>query len=104
MFWINCHRTKIKAYSDRKKSTLSEYAFIFVLSCMIQKLCVEKSGYSLSRSYGIWKFENESIFNNYLDRTKLFTKVFKLDIKHLVLYDVAIFDYKLRFIKIGSLF
>ena len=41
-FWTTCHRTKIKAYSDRKVSTLSEYVFIFVLLCMIQKLCVDK--------------------------------------------------------------
>ena len=29
-------------YSDRKVSTLSEYVFIFVLLCIIQKLCVDK--------------------------------------------------------------
>jgi len=36
---------------------LSEYAFIFVLLCIIQKLCVEKNGYFLlyvSRFYGIY--------------------------------------------------
>jgi len=46
-FWITCHITTIKAYSDRKWSTLSEYAFILVLSCLVQKLRVEKCGYPL---------------------------------------------------------
>ncbi len=41
-FWTTCHRTMIKAYSDRKVSILSEYAFTFVPLCMYQKLCVQK--------------------------------------------------------------
>jgi len=41
-FWTTCHGTMIKAYSEWKVSTLSECGFIFVLLCMIQKLCVEK--------------------------------------------------------------
>ena len=45
-----CHRTTIKGHSDITVSTLSEYALIFVLLCMIQKLCVEKNEYSTGLS------------------------------------------------------
>jgi len=43
IFRTTCHRTIIKAYSDRKVSILLEYVFIFVLLCMTQKLYVEKT-------------------------------------------------------------
>jgi len=54
-FWTTCRRTMIKAYSDRNVSTLSEYVFIFVLLCMIQKLCRKKwiTLAYISRFYGI---------------------------------------------------
>ena len=37
----NNNKQTIKADSDRKVSTLSEYALNFILLCMIQKLCVK---------------------------------------------------------------
>ena len=46
----------VKAYSGWKVPTLSEYGFIFVLSCMIQELCVEKKWIYLSRFYGSYLF------------------------------------------------
>ena len=55
-FRTTCHRTIIKAYSDIKISTLSEYVFIFVLLCMIQKLFVEKKWIPLGLSIEILRY------------------------------------------------
>jgi len=41
-FWIIHKRPKIKTYSERMEIFLSEYAFIFVLWQVVQKLCVDK--------------------------------------------------------------
>jgi len=41
-FWIIHKRTKIKTYSERVETLLSEYAFIFLLWQVVQELCVEK--------------------------------------------------------------
>ncbi len=61
--WIIHKRTKIKPYSERVGTFHSEYAFIIVLWQVVQKLCVEKSGYPLvylSRFYGNLFHENTS--------------------------------------------
>jgi hypothetical protein len=55
-FRTTCHRTIVIAYSDRKVSTLSEYVFIFVLLCMIQKLCVEKKWFPPGLSIEILRY------------------------------------------------
>jgi hypothetical protein len=41
-FWIIHKRPKIKTYSERMETFLSEYAYIFVLWQVVQKLCAEK--------------------------------------------------------------
>ncbi len=67
-FWTTCHRTKIKTYSERVKTFLSKYALIIVLWQVVQKLCVEKSGYPLvylSSIYGT-VFSSQKIFQKRL--------------------------------------
>ncbi len=51
----NSSSSSPQTYFDTKISIFSEYAFIFVLLCLIKKLCVKKIGkllVSLSRFYG----------------------------------------------------
>jgi len=49
----------VKAYSDRKVSTLLENAFIFVLLCMIQKLCVDKKWIPPGLSIEILRYQQK---------------------------------------------
>ena len=57
-FWIIHKRTKIKTYSERVETFLSEYAFIFVLWQVVQKLCVEKKWIPPGLSIEILRYES----------------------------------------------
>ena len=70
-FRITCHRTIIKSYSDRKVSTLSEYVFIFVLLCMIQKLCVEKKWIPPGLSIEILRYNDILKMNPVTNKTTI---------------------------------
>jgi len=77
-FWTTCHRTIIKAYSYRKVFILSEYVFIFVLLCMIRKLCVDKkwipSGLSIEiLRYWKWYLRiSKRLANKVFQKNKIF--------------------------------
>ena len=51
-FWIIHKRTKIKTYSEKVETFLSEYAFMIVLWQVVQKLCVEKKWIP----FGLYRF------------------------------------------------
>ena len=54
----------IKAYFDREVSTLSEYVFILVLLCMIQKVCVDKKWIPPGLSIEIlWYLKSDFFYN-----------------------------------------
>ena len=67
----------IKAYSEWKVPTLSEYGFIFVLLCMIQKLCVSKKWTPSGLSIEILRY----IFSNNSQKKKIFNFFLKSKFK-----------------------
>jgi hypothetical protein len=63
---ITCHITTIKAYSERVDSFLSEYAFIFVIWEVVQKLCNLKKWIPPGLSIEILRFMWSSLVPGYL--------------------------------------
>jgi len=59
IFWIIHKRTKIKTYSERVETFLSEYAIIIVLWQVVRKLCLEKKWIPPGLSIEILRYNNK---------------------------------------------